>query len=84
MLSELHGDLERNDKLMSLEDIMLKEVVVEERSDEVETYIQLSKIVEELEENEYYERDKLFTVKRISMNYYDKNCHVLNFTNITS
>ena len=53
MLSEVQGDLDRNEKLMSLEDIMLKEEVTEGGSDdEVETYIQLSKIVEESEENE--------------------------------
>ena len=71
-------------ELVSLRDIIEKTVDTEVRHAEVESYIRLSDILEEGEDDEYNERDQSFIVKRINLTFNGKECQVLNFTDITN
>ena len=89
MLSERHGGSNRltqeestSDELMSLLDIMMKKVSFNTKQVELESYIRLSNILEEGEDNEYC--DQTIIVKRMNLTFCDKDCRVLNFTDFTT
>ena len=57
----------------------------ETEDDKVETYIQLSDIVDDFSEDGHCARDQTIIVKRMKIAFKNKKeCQVLNFTNITA
>ena len=63
---------------------MLKQVSNDDNKNRVESYIMLSNSLETDMEREKYEKDITLIVKRMEFIFNDKECQVLNFTDITT
>ena len=67
-------------QLLSLKDILLKRV----GQDQVESYIMLSSIASIGGFSQTEQRDYTLIVKRMHLTFYDQDCTVLNFSDITA